>query len=159
MAAIMKWNPRETLPDFFSRFDRDFDRLENMFFRHLLPRRFGRFEEAEGGEFMPEVDLLDREGEYAVVANVPGYKREELDITVSPEGVVLKGCHSEEQKEEKGTYLYQERSRGCFERSFRLPTEIRLDEVSAEMDEGVLTVHLPKAKGAATSRRIEVQGQ
>jgi HSP20 family protein len=158
MAAIMKWTPRETLPELFGRFDRDPDRLENMFFQSLLPWRSERFAMSRDVDFVPEVDLMDRDGDYVLVANLPGHKKEEVDVSVSSDGVVLKGCHREEQKkEEKGSYVYQERSVGCFERAFRLPGEIKVDEASAEMKEGVLTLHLPKTKAERVSRRIGVQ--
>lgn len=139
---------------------REFDRLFDSFFdrgwmpsrwEHPLWQRFAAFEKG-----MPKVDVIDRDAEVVVRAEVPGYEREELDVSVTDGAVTIKGDHREETKEEKGEYFHSEISHGSFARTVALPSEIDADKAEASFKNGVLELTLPKLK-QAHRRKLEVK--
>ncbi|WP_404298179.1 Hsp20/alpha crystallin family protein [Halomonas sp.] len=139
---------------------REFDRLLDTFFdrggmpsrwEHPLWQRFAAFEKG-----VPKVDVIDRDAEVVVRAEVPGFDREELDVSVTDGTVTIKGDHLEEAKEEEGEYFHSEISRGSFSRTVALPDEIDADKAAASFKNGVLELTLPKHK-KANRRKIEVK--
>jgi len=98
-----------------------------------------------GGEALA-VDMYETKDDIVVEAAVPGVKPEEIDVQVSGNVLTLKGERKEEKKEEKASYIYQERSFGSFSRAVTLPTEVDVDKAKAEFEHGVLTLTLPKSE-------------
>ena len=72
----------------------------------------------------PKVDVIDREKEVLVRAEIPGVKREDLDVSVSDSTVTIKGHTAREQREEKGDYHRCEIASGSFSRTVTLPVEV-----------------------------------
>lgn len=105
---------------------------------------------------VPEVEVLEKDQEYIVHADLPGMKREDFDITVEGNRFVLRGNRKEETQSDKKGYHYSERRYGSFARSFALPAEIDAEKVKASYKNGVLEVSLPKAAKEKT-KKIEVQ--
>ena len=126
----------------------------------LFGRLFGsslpiRFDE-DDKIFIPKVDITEEDEAYLVKAELPGFPKEEVKVDVE-EGVLhLRAEHKEEKEEKKDNYHLRERRFGSFSRSFRLPDHVAADKVEASMENGVLTVKLPKTEEAAP-RRIDVQ--
>ncbi|CAM3495858.1 Hsp20/alpha crystallin family protein [Halomonas lysinitropha] len=139
---------------------REFERMLDTFFdRGGMPSRWEppfwqRFAAFEKG--MPKVDVIDRDAEVVVRAEVPGFEREELDVSVTDGAVTIKGDHREESKEEEGEYFHSEISRGSFTRTVALPSEIDADKAAASFKNGVLELTLPKHK-KANRRKVEVK--
>ena len=105
---------------------------------------------------MPKVDVIDRDSEVLVKAELPGVKKDDIDITVSDNSVTIRGCTSHESKEEKGDYYRMEMSRGEFSRTVTLPAEIDSDKAKAGFSDGVLELTLPKVT-KAKRRAIKVE--
>jgi HSP20 family protein len=103
----------------------------------------------------PRVDVLDREEEILVRAEVPGVEKKDLQVDLSGQLLTIHGERRREEKEEKGEYFRSEIARGLFSRTIRLPEEVALDKVAAEFKDGILEVHLPKTH-RTERRRIEV---
>ena len=95
---------------------------------------------------MPRVDVIDRDDEIIVKAEVPGVDKKNLDISVTDNTVSIKGSTSHEEKEEKDDYYHCEISRGSFSRVVTLPAEVEADKASSKFKDGVLELTLPKAK-------------
>lgn len=93
---------------------------------------------------MPKVDIIDRDSEVVVKAELPGVKKEDIDISVSDNSVTIRGCTSHESEEEKGDYYRMEMSRGEFARTVTLPAEVDSDKAKASFSDGVLELTLPK---------------
>jgi len=130
----------------------EIDRLFDDFFGRRFPRTFGWDRPfAEFGDFGPSVDIIDREDEVVVRAEVPGYKKDDIEVSVSGNTLTLKGNTSVEQKQEDGDYYHQEITRGAFTRSFTLPAEVDDAKAKASMKDGVLDLRLPKLE--KTKRR------
>jgi HSP20 family protein len=139
----------------------DMDRMFDSFFhrgwlrplRHAWPD-WSHFDEAYGlGS--PRVDVLDRDEEVLVRAEVPGVEKKDLQVELSGEMLTIRGERRREEKEEKGNYFHSEIAHGTFSRTLRLPQEVALDKVTAEFRDGLLEVHLPK-NAPTEHRKIEV---
>ena len=99
------------------------------------------------GEFelkMPKVDVIDREKEILVRAELPGVEKQGLEVNLSGQLLTIKGESRREEKETEGEYFRSEISRGSFRRSIRLPEEVDEKGVKAEFKDGLLEVRLPK---------------
>jgi HSP20 family protein len=97
---------------------------------------------------LPKLDVIDRDGEVLVRAELPGVKRDDIEISVIGNQLTLKGETKREEKEEKGDYYRCEMSHGSFWRSVTLPAEVSDTGAKAQLREGVLEVTLPKAEKA-----------
>jgi HSP20 family protein len=133
------------------------ERLFDQFFgrRWLAPWRLDlpRFADFEVPELrMPKVDVIDRENEVVVKAEVPGVDKKDLDVSVAEDSVTIKGTTSHEEKEEKGDYYRCEMRRGAFARTVALPSAVDGDKAKASFKDGVLELVLPKAEGAKRKR-------
>ena len=95
---------------------------------------------------MPKVDLIDRDDDILVRAELPGVEKKDLEITTSDTSVTIKGTTRHEEKEEKGDYYRCEISRGSFARTLTLPTMVESAKAKASLREGVLELTLPKVE-------------
>lgn len=95
----------------------------------------------------PLIDLADNGKEYVIKAEVPGLKREDLNIEVTENGIEISGETKVEEKEEdkERGYLRKERRYAKFYRSLPLPDAVLSEKADAELKDGILTVKLPKA--------------
>lgn len=93
---------------------------------------------------LPKVDVIDRDDEVVVKAEVPGLDKKDLDISVTGNTVTIKGQSSREEKEERGDYYRCEISRGSFSRTVSLPAEVDAGQARASFKDGVLEMVLPK---------------
>lgn len=100
---------------------------------------------------IPKVDVIDRDDEVVVRAEVPGVEKDDLDISVSDNTVTIKGETRHEEKEEKGDYYRSEISRGTFTRTVMLPGIVATDKAKAKFKDGVLELKMPKVE--KTKRR------
>lgn len=143
------------LPVFRRFFGEDFEKLfEDFFARTRLPAR------AEGGEaaFVPDIDLVEREKDYLVRAELPGVALEDIEVTVVGEDILQIKGEKKTEKEEKGESSYVcERTYGSFLRQVPLPMPIRAEKIEAKLEKGILEVLLPKAE-AVKPKKVEVKG-
>lgn len=109
----------------------------------------------ESLETSPRVDVIDREEEFLVRAEVPGVEKDDLEVELVGQVLTLKGERRHEKTEEKGTYYRSEIAHGRFTRSIRLPEDVDLGKAKAEFKDGVLEIRLPKTE-KTERRRIEV---
>lgn len=133
-------------------FGDDIDRVFEGFFRPL-----GWVEEAKAEALVPATDIREREHEYVVCTDLPGVKKEDIDVTLE-NGVLTITAESKSEKEEKkedGRLLRQERRYGRYVRSLRLGTEVDSAKLKANYKDGVLELILPKAE-AAKPKKISV---
>jgi len=135
----------------FDEMERMFD---NFFSRGWLRPRWGEMMSAFE-ERMPRVDVIDREAEVVVRAEVPGVKKEDLDVSVSDNTVTIRGETSHEEKEEKGDYYRSEMSRGSFVRTVLLPSNVNAEQAKASFSDGVLQLTLPKVE-KARKRNVKI---
>lgn len=114
------------------------------------------------GVGMAAVDVIDKDKEIQVRAELPGMDENDIDVRVSEGTLTIHGEKKEEREEgeEGGNYYLSERRYGSFQRSFRLPEGIDLDHVDATFKKGVLTVTLPKTKESMEkTKKVKVKGE
>lgn len=126
----------------------DIDRMFEDFFGRRMLRPFVERSFPELAAAMPSVDVIDRDNEVVVRAAVPGYKKEEIEISVSNSTLTIKGETKTEEKEEKGDYYRSEISQGSFARVIALPSEVDEEKAQASMQDGILELTLPKLEKA-----------
>lgn len=125
-----------------------FDELEDM------QRRF--FGETAVRDF--KTDIRDEGENYLLEADLPGFKKEDISVNIEGETLTIRAERSEntEEKDSKGNYIKRERSYGSFSRSFDM-TGIRVEDVAAAYENGVLKLTLPKRQETLpTSRKLEI---
>lgn len=105
---------------------------------------------------VPKVDVIDREREFVVRAELPGVKKDDVDLSVGENTVTIKATTSHEEKEEKGDYYRCEISRGSFMRTVPLPAYVDSEKAKAKFDNGILELTLPKLE-QSQRRRITVE--
>ncbi len=92
----------------------------------------------------PRVDVVNAEGEVIVKADVPGVKKDDLQVTATETELTISGESKEELEEKKDQYYRVERRWGHFSRRVELPAEVKPAEVKAKLENGILEVRLPK---------------
>jgi len=98
------------------------------------------------GGRMPKVDVIDRDSEVLIRAEVPGVNKEDLEVSATDSSVTIKGKTQHEEKEEKGDYFRSEISSGSFLRTVALPAFVDADKVKTKFSDGVLELTLPKVE-------------
>jgi HSP20 family protein len=123
-------------------------------FEHELERFFGAhrpwrfdwpFPRSELNVEVPNVDVIDREEDIVVKAELPGFKKEDIDVSLSDARMTIKASSKSETTEEDGDYYRREISRGYVSRTVALPSEVVTDKAKARLEDGVLEVTVPKA--------------
>lgn len=108
------------------------------------------------GQRLPSLDVIDRETDVLVRAEMPGIDKKDIDISITDNMLTIKGHSKHEKKVEKGDYHRHEISSAAFARSFTLPGEVDADKTVANLKDGILEITLPKLE-ASKRRSIAVQ--
>ncbi|PZH20799.1 heat-shock protein Hsp20 [Streptomyces sp. NTH33] len=108
-----------------------------------------------GLAWSPAADIRETDDAYVIEAELPGVKRDDIHIEMSEREVRITGEYKEQERE--GVLRRSTRRTGHFEYQALLPADVKAEEVSATLDNGVLTVTAPKAE-AAKPRHIEITG-
>ena len=117
------------------------------------------FEGAEAGSarpFVPPVDIIEKGDTLLLVADLPGFRNEDIEVAVENRTLTLSGERKPDPAYEAASTFRTERSFGRFGRVFALPATVDVSRIAAEVRDGILTVSLPKAE-EAKPRKIEVQ--
>jgi len=121
------------------------------------PIRWPEFGPAQELVKMPVMDIFEEGDAVVVKAEVPGLAKGDLEVRVAGDVLTLSGRKEKEEKVERKDYHRYERASGAFSRSVRLPAEVEVEKVTAQLKEGVLEIRAPKTEAAkAKSRKIEV---
>lgn len=133
-----------TFDDFERAFDQFFSRGGMKPFQHGHPSWSHLPAPFEGR--MPHVDVVDRDKELFVKAELPGVEKGDIEITMTDRSLTIKGSTKSEEKEEKGDFHRCEISQGSFSRTISLPSEVDKDKAKAKFKNGVLKLTIPKLK-------------
>ena len=126
---------------------RDMERMMRNFFTSPLPviRSPLWMRELEA-EFAPDVDLRETDKEFVLSATVPGMSKDDIDISVTGDGITLSGERKTEEERPGERYHLRQQSYGKFSVTYALPSDVKTDKVKATYKDGVLEVVLPKAE-------------
>jgi HSP20 family protein len=144
MSFVTLWNSTPRRPWAPTLFNSELDRL---FDEALTDTAAGK-----AAAFSPAADLAETEAHYQLDLDLPGVKKEAIQIEVRENRLHISG----ERKFEKSSKLVSERAFGHFERVWNLPEDVDAEKVEAAFADGVLTVRVAKAE-AAKPRVIQIQ--
>ncbi len=118
---------------------------------------FAAAERAVGSlkNYAPNFDMRENDSQYVIVADVPGVKNENLNIDVRNNVLTVSGTRESRETKETETLHHTERANGTFKRTFQLGNKVDSTGISASLNDGVLTVTLPKTPNS-TPRKIPV---
>jgi len=128
------------------------------FFNEFMGRSLGHEgdETPACGSWSPAVNILEKETEIVITADLPGLKAEDVEVTVDKSVLTVKGERTLEEVAEGETYHRVERSYGCFERSFSIPESVDAKKIEARFANGEMTVNLPK-RAESKPRSVKVK--
>ena len=92
----------------------------------------------------PQADVMETENSIIVITDLPGVKKEDIDIDISEDSIDITAKFEDEIDEEGANYIKKERSYGETKRSISLPAQINVKEATAKFNDSILTVNLPK---------------
>jgi HSP20 family protein len=141
--AIARWNPFGELTNLQSRMDRLLDDM-------LEPNS------DEAPTYRLPIDVAETDNSYVIKAPVPGFRPEDVEVTVTADVLSIKATRKEEKTDKQGNYLRREMALGNLERHIVLPADARAEKVNASFNNGVLTVEVARAP-KPKPQRIEVK--
>jgi HSP20 family protein len=135
-----RWRPFRSFDDLYSEVDR------------LVQSVIG----SAGGDatWLPAADVTETDSAYIIEVELPGVRREDVDVELNGNELVVSGELKERERE--GILRRRTRKVGEFEFRVTLPGDLRRDDVEASLAHGVLTVYVPKAGDRSRSNRIQV---
>ncbi|MCA3747885.1 MAG: Hsp20/alpha crystallin family protein [Rubrobacter sp.] len=148
----MSLSPLRGFFDFQNEMSRMFDEM----FRGLSRRP--REVSGRRFEWSPAVDVFSRDGDLVIKAELPGVRREDVDITLQDGVLTISGERKETEEESGEGYLVRERFYGSFRRSFQLPEGVDESKIHARFEDGVLEVVVEGAAQKTQPRRIQIEG-
>src|SRR5208282_4048744 len=150
--SVINWGSVKELEEM----RRDMDRLFDEIFSPLQRRRRTWGEKPQTGPIVPNVEIYDRTNEIVFRAELPGVKKEDIDLSIAKDSLNLKGELKKE--EDVGTaYYVSEISYGSFARTVALPVEVESEKAKATFKNGILELVLPKREEAKPKEiKIEV---
>ncbi len=142
------WDPFDWLSDFRNDLTRVFD-------SRLAPWE-GRETDLLEGMGGPRVDVYEDDESVVVNADLPGIKKEDIDLSITGDTLTLKGEKKQEEEIKEEDYHRIERAYGTFQRTITLPAPVNADKVEASYTDGVLEVKMPK-KEEVKPKKIDVK--
>ena len=145
--TLIKWSPLKELTSLQERMNK---LMEDPFLKFPL-----EFERGEGVDWVPAVDILEKENTIVLKAELPEMEMKDIDISVEGNTLQIKGNRKLENEERKENYHRIERVYGSFNRYFTIPDSVDLDKIEATYDKGVLNVTMTK-KEEVKPKKIKV---
>jgi len=142
----VKWEPFRDLMAMQDRMTRLFDETLSRIWKEELPR----------GVWSPPVDILEREDEVILKADLPEMNQDDIEIKVEENTLIIRGERKFIKETPAGDYLQIERPYGTFQRTFAIPRVIDQEKIKAAYKDGVLRIVLPK-KETAHPKQIVVE--
>lgn len=147
--GLRPWSALETMEELERRFDEIFGRPS------LFPSMWRRPLSAEMA-WVPPVDMIEKEDKFEVKVELPGIKKEDIDISVTGNTLTIKGERKAETEVKEEEYYCCERSYGNFFRSLTIPASVDTDKIEAKYKDGILEIELPKSP-EVTPKKIDVK--
>jgi HSP20 family protein len=116
--------------------------------RPFAPLGFPRLKSLMAEEMVPTVDMFEEGEDIVVKAELPGIKKDDIDIRLTDGMITISGEKKKEDEVKRKDYYKWERSYGSFCRSFDLPADVQKDKVKSTFKDGVLEIRMPKSPEA-----------
>lgn len=141
-------NPFEEIERFFERMSHEFEDAARTY------REGGKFGLVETPLAM---DVADHDTEFVVTVDIPGYERDDIDVDVTDHTLHIHADREAESEEEAENYIRRERRQQALDRSIRLPDAVDADAVTAKLQNGILTITLPKTEPTRAHKHIDIE--
>lgn len=102
--------------------------------------------------FVPDFEFKENKDRFSIKADVPGLAEKDLDISISGNRITVTGTRQDEKRTESDQYYTSEINYGAFTRTYAMPDGADMDRVEAELNQGVLTISVPKTAAAQTRK-------
>jgi HSP20 family protein len=124
-----------------------------------MDRAFSRFFHREGEEsfWSPAIEVVERDGQLKVRADLPGLKPEDVHVEVTDDELIISGERKYEHEEKKKGYYRSERRYGQFYRAIPLPEGANTGQAKAQFKNGVLEISLPVPEQKSNRREIPIE--
>jgi HSP20 family protein len=150
MAGLVPFNRRNSnLTRTGTGFEDFYNMLDDFFSDNLLPDRSLLRDTFK-------IDIEETDTEYHIEAELPGVKKEEIDLGIEDDNLSIIVNRTETGNKDGKTYIHRERRSSSMGRRIRL-ANAKLSEVTAKLEEGVLTITIPKDEQAVSSRKIDIE--
>lgn len=103
-----------------------------------------------------KMDIVENDDHYELTAQVPGFKKEDIHISLDEKRLTIEINHEDKQEVEEKNYVHREIRKSSMKRSVYL-NEIDSDRIEAKLEDGILNLYLPKLQKQETKRLIEIQ--
>ena len=139
---LINWKPRtvssyRNLPNIFERMVDD-----NFFFDY------------DNNDLKPSVEINESNDSFMISADLPGIEKSDIEVKVEENTLILSASRHIDQSDNNEKYHYNERRFGTFSRSFKLPKTVKEEKITAKLDNGVLSIVIPKTEDAIKSNRL-----
>jgi HSP20 family protein len=118
----------------------------------LMPRGF-----TEIAAWAPQIEMFQRDGQVIIRADLPGLKKDDMQVELRDDSVIIRGERQEERKEEGEGFYRTERTYGRFYREIPLPAGVDTSKATATFRDGVLEIAMPAEQSEARRRQLEIQ--
>jgi HSP20 family protein len=140
-SQVRRWDPFSRL----SQLESEFERLFDVRWPRMRP-------------FMPRVDVYEQDGNLVTKAELPGVKKEDIDISIEGGDLIIRGERKQESEVKEENYYRMERSSGTFYRRLPMPEGVQPDQITANFSDGVLEIRIPKPQAAEEkTTKIEIK--
>ena len=139
---LINWRPKtvsshRNLPNVFERMIDD-----NFFFDY------------DNNNWTPSVDINESNDAFMITADLPGIKKSDIEVKVEENLLILNAERKIDKTNDNEKYHFSERRSGTFSRSFKLPKSVKEEKITADFDNGVLSIVIPKAEDVITNNRL-----
>lgn len=140
------------------RMTEEMDQLFERFIGRPIASRFGQGQGGAAGKWMPQVEVVQQDDALLVSADLPGIRREDINIEVLHDRLTLEGERREQtpQPQTREAYRRSERCYGRFYRMIPLPHGVEPDQARASLQDGVLQIRIPMPVAARQPRRVDI---
>ena len=138
--ALSQWDPIRAMRDLL-RWDP---------FREMAP--FAAVSDLDAATFSPSFEVTENKDSFVFKADVPGIKKEDIEITTTGNRIQISGKRDQEHETKHDTIYTYERQYGSFSRGFTVPDSADLEHARCDLKEGVLTLAIPKRPGAQSKK-------
>jgi len=111
---------------------------------------------AEGMD-QPRIDMAEDDEQYTIVADMPGFAKDDIDVYVTDRTLAIEAEHSEEMVAEEANFIQQERSHQSLARRITLPSDADTEHIAASMDDGVLTITVDRLESLDSGHQIDIE--
>jgi HSP20 family protein len=146
------------------RINEDMDRLFESFGfgRNLFPSDVGQgtwpsYGGESGSLWSPRVEVFEREGKLVISADLPGVKKEDVNVQIDRDAVTIEGERKQEQTTSERGFYRSERSYGSFCRTIPLPEGVDTQSASASFRDGVLQIEIKTPQQRSSARKLEIE--